>query len=35
MNIEKYLNRTAVSITVGFSRILKDAVRILDYTVSD
>ncbi len=35
MNIEKYLNRTTVSITVGFSEILKDAVKILDYTVSD
>lgn len=33
--IEKQLDRAAVSVTVGFSRILKDAVRVLDYTASN
>ena len=33
--IEKQLERAAISVTVGFSRILKDAVRVLDYTASN
>lgn len=33
--IEKQLDRAAVSVTVGFSRILKDAVRVLDYTANN
>ena len=30
--IDKQLSRAAISVTVGFSRIIKDAVKVLDYT---
>ncbi|MBR2579476.1 MAG: phage major capsid protein, partial [Clostridia bacterium] len=33
--IEKQLDRAAISVTVGFSRILKDAVKVLNYTASN